>query len=138
MIETMQHGDERRYTRTITTEDVLMFGRVTEDMNPAHFDPAYAAQTPFGKPIVHGMLVGALFSRIFGLEYPGEGTIYCSQTLKFRKPVYPDTALEVVVRVTELNRERNRVTFLTEVYDADGACVLTGEAILMPPRRLAP
>ncbi len=134
MIETMKIGDERRYKRTITTEDIRLFGQVTEDMNPAHFDAAYAAKTPFKKPIVHGMLVGALFSRIFGLEYPGEGTIYCGQTLKFRKPVYPDTELEVRVRLIDLNIERNRVTFLTEVYDHAGDCVLTGEATLMPPR----
>lgn len=134
MIETMKIGDERRYKRTITTEDIRLFGQVTEDMNPAHFDAAYAAKTPFKKPIVHGMLVGGLFSRIFGLEYPGEGTIYCGQTLKFRKPVYPDTELEVRVRLIELNTERNRVTFLTEVYDHAGDCVLTGEATLMPPK----
>ena len=138
MIETMKIGDERHYTRIITTKDVRLFGQVTEDMNPAHFDEAYAARTPFKKPIVHGMLVGALFSRIFGLDYPGEGTIYCGQTLKFRKPVYPDTQLDIQVRLIDLNTEKNRATFLTEVYDHAGDCVVTGEATLMPPRRSLP
>ena len=134
MIRSMNVGDERRYRRTITMEDVKRFGEVSGDMNPAHFDETYAETTIFKKPIVHGMLVGSLFSKVFGLDYPGEGTIYCSQTLVFKKPVYPLTMLEVVVRVKDLMPEKNRVVFTTEVYDEAGDCVLGGEAVLMPKK----
>ncbi|MBE0701363.1 MAG: MaoC family dehydratase, partial [Acholeplasmataceae bacterium] len=92
----------------------------------------YTSQTIFKKPIVHGMLVGSLFSRIFGLDYPGEGTIYCSQSLKFLKPVYPNTNLKVIVTVKEIIKEKNRVVFTTEIFNDEGECVLTGEAMLMP------
>ena len=132
MIRTMKIGDSRSYQRVITKDDVKQFGDVTKDMNPAHFDEAYTAQTVFKKPIVHGMLVGALFSKIFGLEYPGEGTIYCSQSLKFLKPVYPDTTLTVKVTVKDRILEKNRVIFTTEVFDETGDCTVTGEAMLMP------
>ena len=89
MIETMKIGEQREYRRIITQEEVFKFAEVTKDFNPAHFDENYTKDTIFKKPIVHGMLVGSLFSKIFGLDYPGEGTIYTSQSLKFLRPVYP-------------------------------------------------
>ena len=135
MIHSMQVGDFRTYKRVITKEDVLAFGKLTQDMNPAHFDEVYAAKTIFKKPIVHGMLLGSLFSKVFGLDYPGEGTIYCSQTLKFLKPVYPDTVLTVVITVKEIILEKNRVIFTTEIFNDQNECVLTGESLMMPPRK---
>jgi acyl dehydratase len=101
-------------------------------MNDAHFNEAYAATTIFKKPIVHGMLIGSLFSKIFGLDYPGEGTIYCSQSLNFKKPVYPDQLLLVVVTVKEIVLEKNRVIFTTEIFNEANELILTGEAMLMP------
>lgn len=132
MIKTMKVGEIRRYHRVITKDDVARFGALTGDTNKAHFDEAYTKTTMFKKPIVHGMMLGSLFSRIFGLEYPGEGTIYCSQSLKFLKPVYPDEPIEVVVTVKDITMEKNRVIFTTEIFDQSGDCVLTGEAMLMP------
>ena len=134
MIRTMQVGDIRSYERTITKADVEAFGKLTWDLNQTHFDEAYAATTIFKKPIVHGMLIGSLFSKIFGLDYPGEGTIYCSQSLKFLKPVYPDTKLVVKVTVKDIVLEKNRVIFITEIFDDAGDCALTGEAMLMPKK----
>ncbi|MBU1092944.1 MAG: MaoC family dehydratase [Firmicutes bacterium] len=132
MIKTMRIGDQKSYDRVISIEDVRLFGELTWDMNDAHFNAEYAATTIFKKPIVHGMLIGSLFSKIFGMEYPGVGTIYCSQSLKFLKPVYPDTLLHVVVTVKEIVLEKNRVIFATEVFNDKDECLLTGEAMLMP------
>ena len=132
MIKTIKTGEKRTYERIITQADVNQFGNLTKDMNKAHFCPNYTKNTVFKKPIVHGMLLGSLFSCIFGLDYPGEGTIYCSQSLKFLKPVYPDVPLQVVVTVKEVILEKNRVIFTTEIFDEEGTCCLTGEAVLMP------
>lgn len=132
MIRKMKIGDVRTYQRVITKEDVLKFGELTLDMNKAHFDEAYAKQTIFKKPIIHGMLLGSLFSKVFGLDYPGEGTIYCSQTLKFLKPAYPEEVLKVVITVKDILVEKNRVFFITEIFNEQDDLILTGEAMLMP------
>jgi len=128
----MKVGDQRSYERIISKEEVAAFGELTKDMNDAHFNEDYAKTTIFKKPIVHGMFIGSLFSKIFGMDYPGEGTIYCSQSLKFLKPVYPDTKLLVLVTVKEIINEKNRVIFRTEIFDENNECMLTGEAMLMP------
>ena len=136
MIRNMKIGDVRSYQRVISKEDVFKFGELTKDMNKAHFDEAYTKQTIFKKPIIHGMLLGSLFSKVFGLEYPGEGTIYCSQTLKFLKPAYPEEVLNVVITVKDILLEKNRVFFSTEIFNEQNELILTGEAMLMPRKEV--
>jgi acyl dehydratase len=133
----MKIGDVRSYKRIITKEDVKKFGELTGDMNDTHFNEAYAQTTIFKKPIVHGMLIGSLFSKIFGLDYPGEGTIYCSQSLVFKKPVYPEQMLHVVVTVKDIVLEKNRVIFQTEILNEQQEVMLTGEAMLMPRKEVS-
>lgn len=136
MIHHMKIGDYRSYQRTITKEEVRLFGELTGDLNDVHFNEDYAKTTPFKKTIVHGMLVGSLFSKIFGLDYPGEGTIYIAQSLIFKKPVYPDDLLNVVVTVKDIILERNRVIFSTEIFNEQNELMLTGEATVMPRKLL--
>lgn len=132
MIKTMTLGTVREYSRKITPKEVKQFAEVTGDFNKAHFDEDYTKTTIFKKPIVHGMLVGSLFSKIFGTEYPGEGTIYVNQSLTFLKPIYPDEQLTVKVTLKDKNEEKNRAYFTTEIFNEAGKLALTGEAMLMP------
>src|SRR5438270_5419201 len=50
-------GDEwESPARTVTEADVVHFAALTGDFNPIHVDRESAAQTPFGRPIAHGLL----------------------------------------------------------------------------------
>jgi 3-hydroxybutyryl-CoA dehydratase len=40
----------------VTPEMVRAYAELTLDRNPIHLDEAFAARTPFGKPIAHGTL----------------------------------------------------------------------------------
>ena len=44
----------------LTPERVAAYAEVTQDFNPLHLDPAFAATTSFGGPIAHGTLNLAL------------------------------------------------------------------------------
>jgi len=48
--------------RTVTEADVAGFAGLSGDFNPLHVDAHYAATTPFGGRIAHGMLVLSIAS----------------------------------------------------------------------------
>lgn len=124
-------GYSRLYKFKFSQEDVDLFAEVTGDNNPIHLDSKYAKNTIFKNPIVHGFYVGSVFSRIFGTEYPGEGTIYLNQSLKFLRPVYVDQYYYAKITVIEVNTDKGKANLLTTVLDEASEEVLTGQAALM-------
>jgi len=134
-IKELKIGDNVSHKKIITEKDIEMFGEITGDYNPAHFDEDYASKTMFKKRIAHGMLIGSLFSKLLGMDLPGPGSIYISQTLRFRRPVYFGDEIKAEVVVTELNIEKNRVKFECIAYNQDNEKVVIGEAELMPPKK---
>ncbi len=134
-IKDLKIGQEESFTKTITASDVEGFAKITEDRNPAHLDEAYAENTIFGRRIAHGMLVGSLFSTIFGVLLPGLGSIYIRQNLKFTKPVYIGDTITAKVTVRECLDERNRVIFDCLAVNQHSETIIIGEAEIMPPKQ---
>jgi 3-hydroxybutyryl-CoA dehydratase len=124
-------GEEATLSRTIRSEDIAAFARVTGDDNPVHLDDEYARGTYFGGRIAHGMLVVSLISAVLGTQLPGPGSIYLSQELRFRAPVRPGDTVTARVEVTAWDATRGRITLLTEVSNQEGVTVVTGEARLV-------
>jgi acyl dehydratase len=127
-------GDTASIEKTFSMEDVLAFARISGDANPAHVDPEYAKQSTFGACIVHGFLVGSLFSAILGTKLPGLGTIYTGQTLKFTRPVYIGDTITATITLRDLIIEKQRAIFDCAAINQDGTTVLLGEAVVLPPR----
>jgi len=134
-IEELAIGEKASLTKKFVEADVIGFAAVSGDKNPAHMDEAYAQTTIFKTRIVHGMLVGSLFSAILGTELPGLGSIYTNQSLKFTKPVYLNDEITATVTVKELILEKNRVILDTTAVNQRGEVVIVGEAVIMPPRK---
>jgi len=128
-------GMEKRasLTRTITAEDVESFARLTGDKNPVHLDKDYAATTRFGRRIAHGMLVGSLFSTLFGTETPGPGALYLGQSLRFKAPVFLGDQVTATVELTHLRTDKPVATYATVATNQDGDIVADGEATLYVP-----
>ena len=127
-------GASATLKRTLTEDDILLFAKVSGDVNPAHVDAVYAKTTRFGEVIAHGMLGGSLISTVLGTDFPGPGTIYVSQSLRFLRPVHPGDRLTVTVTVTSLDTTKRRAVLDTRCVDQDGAAVIEGEAEVVPPR----
>ena len=73
--------------KTVASSDVVGFAQLTGDRNPIHLSEHFAARTPFGTRIAHGLYTASLISAVLGTRLPGPGAIYISQTLNFRAPV---------------------------------------------------
>ena len=87
---------------------------------------------------MHGFLGGAIFSKVFGTLFPGEGTIYLKQSMAFVKPMFVDTEYEAVFTVRELIKEKNRAiidTIINEVSTGDAT--IKGEATVMNTLEIA-
>ena len=121
-------GDAATLTRVVTDADIAHFADATGDRNPVHFDDAYAAGTRFGGRIAHGMLTAGLVSAAIANELPGAGSVYRSQSLRFRRPVRPGDAVTVRVEVLDVNAGSRRVRLATACTNQDGEVVLDGEA----------
>ncbi|MEQ8414593.1 MAG: MaoC family dehydratase [Imperialibacter sp.] len=124
-------GDTYEMPFSLTQEQVNAFAELSGDKNPVHIDAAFAANTSFKKPIVHGIFSAAIFSRILGTIFPGDGTIYLGQTLQFKRPVYPGEDYQAKVEVVSLDG-RNSATIATVLIHAPtGKAVIEGEAKVM-------
>ncbi len=123
-------GDKYSYEFSYTQEEVELFAKVTGDNNPIHIDAEFAKNTPFGRPIMHGFLSAAVFSKVFGTLFPGEGTIYMSQEMKFRAPMFVDTKYMAHFEVTNHNAEKHSGVITCRIVDVDGKECITGEAVL--------
>ncbi len=132
-IDQINVGDTAFQEVVITEKYVETFGKITNDFNPAHFDSDYASKTIFKKRISHGMYVGSLFSKVFGMDLPGNGAIYIAQNLRFRRPVYFGDSIKALVTVTDINIDKNRVYFECIAYNQNNEKVIIGDAELMPP-----
>jgi len=122
--------------RTVTEADIVAYAALSGDYNPIHLDRDYAAKTPFKERIAHGILSAGYISAVFGMQLPGPGSVYISQTLNFKAPVKIDDVVLTTVRLIELVPEKRRAKFET-VCSVGGKPVLTGEAVLMIPSRPA-
>lgn len=134
--EDLAVGQTASFGKTITEADIVLFAAVTGDTNPMHLNAEYAKTTIFKERIAHGMLAAGLITKVMGTQLPGPGTIYMSQTLKFRAPVRIGDTVTAVVEVTALHPEKHRVSLRT-VCLVKGEPVLEGDALVSVPSRAA-
>jgi acyl dehydratase len=132
----MQHlkaGTSAEWQRTVTAESVELFAEATGDANPIHLDDKAASETRFGRRIAHGMLAAGYISAVLGTKLPGPGSIYLSQHLRFRAPVFLGDVITTRVEVIDVRADKPIVTLRTTCTNQDGVVVTDGEAIVLAP-----
>ena len=125
-IDDFKPGQHVTFTKTFTEEDVRRFIEITGDVNPLHVDDAFAAQTQFGKRVLHGMLTASILSTMVGTLLPGTGAIYRSQTIRFLKPVHIGETVTAHFVVRSVDRQRHRLEIESWIENASGERVLDG------------
>lgn len=133
-IEDLSVGQSASYTKTVTEADIVKFAEVSGDNNPVHLDEAFAQSTMFKGRIAHGMLSAGFISTVIGTKLPGSGTIYMSQTLRFKAPVRIGDTVTATCTITEIIAEKRRAV-LNTVCKVGDTVVIEGEALVMVPAR---
>lgn len=126
-------GQSANYSKTLTEQDVILFAACSGDVNPVHLDKEYAATTPFGEPIGHGMWTGALVSAAIATHLPGPGSVYRSQSLNFKHPVKIGDTVTVTLIVSEIKERIKLVTLECEAHNQDGKLIAKGVAEVIAP-----
>jgi acyl dehydratase len=127
-------GETASRSTTITDEMIRAFAALTGDSNPVHLDDTYAATTRFGRRIAHGMIAAGLISAALANDLPGPGTVYLSQTLQFKAPVYPGDTITTTVEVKSVRPDKPIATLSTICKNQENAVVLEGEAVVLVSR----
>jgi len=134
-IDEFQVGDQFSYRREVTAEVVRQFADLSGDHNRIHIDEEYARGTFFGRRIAHGALLMAFFSKILGMDLPGPGAVYLSQTLEFLGPAYVGEEIEVSLRVDELDADKRILVLGGSVKNAQGEEIARGVSRVKLPKR---
>jgi 3-hydroxybutyryl-CoA dehydratase len=128
-------GDRAVYSRTFTEADVALFGGLTADGNPYHFDAEFARRARFGRPVVHGLLVGSMVTHIGGQwAWLADG-----MSFEFVAPVFVGdtvTAEVTIAAVDERGRHTARARLVNQRGEEVARAVLTGYPPRAPERAL--
>ncbi len=131
-IDELKPGMSASFTKTVTEHDIVLFGEVSGDVNPVHFDEDFAKTTIFKGRIAHGVLTASYISTVLGMKMPGPGTIFMSLTTRFKGPVRIGDTVTAICTVRNVVSEKRRVTFDC-VCKVGDTVVIEGEALVMTP-----
>jgi 3-hydroxybutyryl-CoA dehydratase len=96
-------------SRTVTETDVVNFANITGDFNPLHVDFKFAAQSPYRKPIAHGLL-GMSWVAGLGSNYPNVKTVAFTSVREwhFTRPIFFGDTVHVETVCMEKSRAGKR------------------------------
>ncbi|RLC01714.1 MAG: acyl dehydratase [Deltaproteobacteria bacterium] len=94
-------GDVFTFQRTFTRKETLLFGDMTRDYNPVHYDERWKDEKGFKGLICHGLLVGSMIC-----EFGGQvGWLATGMSFKFISPVYFGDTIQCAVTITKIEAE---------------------------------
>lgn len=115
--------------KVFSQADFDKFARLSGDNNPIHTDPDFSANTRFGRPVAHGLLLCSVLRGLIDRLKPGRRLSEVS--LMFPAPTYADEPMQLAVTVTggsdddlELELNVKRIN--------DGVVTCQGRARVMP------
>lgn len=101
------------------------FAAISGDDNPIHVDPAFAAETRFGRTVAHGMLLYAALRGLVATHFPG--TRQTTQNLMFPAPTFAGEIVRLEVEVLDYPSDRECHLATRILRAADGTLTLDGE-----------
>jgi 3-hydroxybutyryl-CoA dehydratase len=128
--------------KVLTEERFLQFAAMTGDAHPIHYDAAYAANTRFGKPIAHGLLLTsltALGATAMSASFEDSMIAMIEQRWQFRNPAFIGDVMvaeyEIVSNGTTSNGRSARIEIGVILRNQAGVCLLEGCHVYLIRRR---
>ena len=125
----MTRVQQAKLVKVFSQADFDNFARLSGDNNPIHTDPDFSANTRFGRPVAHGLLLCSVLRGLIDRLKPGRRL--SESSLMFPAPTYADEPMRFAVTVTggsdddlELELNVKRIN--------DGIVTCQGRARVMP------
>ena len=117
-------------SRTVTESDIINFAGMTGDFDPLHVDRQFAAETPYGRPIAHGLLGLSLLAGLSS-TCPRVRTLALVRVdgWQFHHPVYIGDTVHAVTQVESAKpcgRRSGEVIWFRKLINQRGECVQSG------------
>jgi acyl dehydratase len=112
--------------RTVEETDLAVFSALTGDWHPQHSDPEWAARSPFGERIAHGMLTLSLAVGLLPLDPDRVLALRRLGDVVFKRPVRLSESICVageVVSLAPLDEHTGLVGFSWAIRNQDDALV---------------
>ena len=102
----------------ITQQKINLYAEASGDFNPIHIDEAFAAKTPLGGTIAHGMLILGYLSQMmtsaFGERWLSSGRL----NIRFRAPARPGDVITVSGSIRGIEKSEG-----CQLIDCDILCI---------------
>ena len=125
--------------RTITETDIVFFAGMTGDFDPLHVDHEFAANTPYGKPIAHGILGLAWMAGLSSTAPRVRNLALINiEDWRFHRPVLVGDTLHVhtvVESITPRGRRGGEVAWQRKLLNQRSECVQSGKIVTLVSRR---
>lgn len=106
----IEPGQSAELTKTLTADEVALFGRVSGDLNPTHIAPA-DTHADLSTLTAHSIWNTSLVSGLLGNSLPGPGTVHLREEAEFLAPVHIGETVVASVRVEE--KKANNIVSLS-------------------------
>ena len=119
------------YSEELLFDDERIGGfiNVSGDKAGIHTNKGFSESKGFDGLVVHGILISIPFSRILGMELPGENTVIGTLTLKFHAPVYFEDTVKYTVTVKRILYPLGSVVLDLKVEKMNGVTCVEGSTI---------
>lgn len=126
-------GDTAVLSRTVTLEDIQLYAAVSGDFNSPQHESGAGDAAAKQSATAHGMLSGTMIAALLHNQFPGPGTHYLEQDLKFRTLVHLGDTLTIRLTCLQKLPEAQHLLIGCQVLNQEGVPVVEGEAMVAAP-----
>jgi 3-hydroxybutyryl-CoA dehydratase len=116
----------------LSQQKINLYAEASGDYNPIHIDEAFAAKTPLGGTIAHGMLILAyaseMMTQAFGQSWLEGGKL----SIRFKAPARPQDTITTSGKVDAIEEKDGipHVNCSLECCNQNGDVVISGGAVI--------
>lgn len=125
-LDDIKEGDSYSEEILFDKEKITSFILISQDSAGIHVDSDFSKEKGFQHLVVHGFLISIPFSRILGMELPGENTVIGNVSLKFHSPVYLGDMVKYTATVRRVLSPLGTVLLDLNVQKPDGTICVNG------------